>query len=113
MRLARTGATELNERWRVLALMRTAQAGWSLVQQALGSLSPILVATFALSHAQLGVVFSAILVGASCFTAISGAFTDRWGERKMLLVSAVVMTTALLSATLVVHYSWLVAMSAI
>lgn len=104
---------EMSERWRVLALMSTAQAGASLVQQALGALSPILVATFVLSHAQLGVVFSAILVGATCCTAISGAFTDRWGERKMLLVSAVVMTGALLSATLVVNYWWLVAMAAI
>jgi ACS family hexuronate transporter-like MFS transporter len=113
MRPTGTGDDDVNERWRVLALMTTAQAGASLVQQALGSLSPILVATFALSNAQLGVVFSAILVGATCFTAISGAFTDRWGERKMLLASAVVMTAALLGATLVVSYPWLVAMTAI
>ena len=45
----------MTARWRVLALMTTAQAGASVVQQALGSLSPILVATFALSKAQLGV----------------------------------------------------------
>ena len=103
----------MNERWRVLALMTTAQAGASLVQQALGSLSPILVATFALSNAQLGVVFSAILLGATCFTAISGALTDRWGERTMLLLSALVMTAALLGAASVVNYPWLVAMTSI
>jgi ACS family hexuronate transporter-like MFS transporter len=113
MRLRQTSDEDSSERWRVLALMTTAQAGSSLVQQALGSLSPILVATFALSKAQLGVVFSAILVGAMCFTAISGAFTDRWGERKMLLVSAVVMVAALLGATLAVNFRWLVAMMAI
>jgi ACS family hexuronate transporter-like MFS transporter len=90
--------------------MTGAQAGASLVQQALGSLSPILVADFALSEAQLGIVFSAILFGAACFTALSGAFTDRWGERRMLLVSASVMTAALLAATLIPAYPWLVAM---
>jgi len=103
----------MTERWRVLALMTTAQAGASLIQQALGSLSPVLVATFALSKARLGVVFTAILVGASCCTALAGAFTDRWGERKMLLVSAIVMSVALLAATLVPQYTWLVAMAAI
>ncbi len=103
----------MTERWRVLALMTTAQAGSSLVQQALGSLSPVLVATFALSKTQLGVVFTAILVGASCFTAVSGALTDRWGERKMLLISASVMTVALLGVTLVESYTWLVSMAAV
>ena len=99
-----------HERWRVLALMTAAQAGSSLLQQALGSLSPLLLATFALNKAQLGIVFSAILLGAACFTALSGAFTDRWGERKMLLVSALVMTAALLGAALFENYHWLVAM---
>ncbi len=103
----------MNERWRVLGLMTTAQMGASLVQQALGSLSPILVAAFGLSNAGLGAIFSAILIGATCFTAISGVLTDRWGERKMLLISAAVMTAALLAATLVANYAWLVAMAAI
>jgi len=103
----------VTERWRVLALMTAAQAGSSLVQQALGSLSPVLVAEFGLTKAQLGVVFTAILVGASSCTAVSGVLTDRWGERKMLLISATLMTAALLAATLIANYSWLVAMSAL
>lgn len=73
----------------------------------------MLVAAFALSKAQLGIVFSAILLGACCCTAISGAFTDRWGERKMLLVSASLMTAALLATTLFAKYWWLVAMMAL
>jgi MFS family permease len=110
---AGTRVTDGNERWRVLALLTTAQAGSSVVQQALGALSPVLVATFALSKAQLGVVFSAILAGAMCCTALAGALTDRWGERKMLLAAAGVMAAALLGATLKVDYHWLVAMMVI
>jgi MFS family permease len=102
-----------DERWRVLTLMTTAQAGASLVQQALGSLSPMLVATFALSKAQLGVVFSAILLGAMSFTAVAGALTDRWGERRMLALSGAVMVAALFGVTLVPSYHWLVAMMAV
>src|SRR6201996_7236357 len=99
----------MSPRWRVLALMTGAQAGASVVQQALGSLAPVLVATFALSKAQLGVVFTAIMLGSSAFTALAGALTDRWGERKMLLVAGALMTAGLLAAAAFVSYPWLVA----
>src|SRR5437660_302596 len=99
----------MTARWRVLALMTTAQAGASVVQQALGSLSPILIASFALSKAQLGVLFTALMGGSACFTAIAGVMTDRWGERRMVLFSGVAMTIALLAVTLVPSYPWVVA----
>ncbi|MEA2718889.1 MAG: hypothetical protein QOJ39_753 [Candidatus Eremiobacteraeota bacterium] len=95
-------------RWRVLTLMTTAQAGASVVQQALGSLSPILVATFVLSKAQLGVIFTALMVGSALFVAASGVLTDRWGERRMVLLSGVAMTCALLAAAFAHGYPWLV-----
>ncbi len=98
----------MSGRWRVLALMTTAQAGASVVQQALGSLSPILVAEFALSKAQLGAVFTALMLGSACFTAAAGVMTDRFGERRMVLVSGITMTIALLAASLVPSYPWLV-----
>lgn len=99
----------MSERWRVLALMTGAQAGASVVQQALGSLSPVLVATFALNKAQLGVVFTAMFLGSMCFTAISGVLTDRWGERRLVLWSGVLMAFALLAVPLIPAYAWLVA----
>jgi MFS family permease len=98
----------MTPRWRVLALMTTAQAGASVVQQALGSLSPIIVAAFVLSKAQLGVIFTALMLGSACFVAASGVMTDRWGERRMVLLSGMTMTVALLAATLVPGYPWLV-----
>jgi len=98
----------MTARWRVLTLMTTAQAGASVVQQALGSLSPILVAAFVLSKAQLGIVFTALMVGSALFVAASGVLTDRWGERRMVLFSGIAMTCALLAATLVQSYAWLV-----
>ena len=98
----------MNERWRVLALMTGAQAGASVVQQALGALSPLLVVAFALTKAQLGVVFTALMLGSAVFTALAGVLTDRWGERRLLLGSGVIMTGALLAATAVPTYAWLV-----
>src|ERR1700681_2358958 len=99
----------MTERWRVLTLMTTAQAGASVVQQALGSLSPILVATFVLSKAQLGVIFTALMLGSACFVAVAGLLTDRWGERRMVLLSGLTMAAALLAATLFPSYPWIVA----
>ncbi len=98
----------MTARWRVLALMTTAQAGASVIQQALGSLSPILVASFALSKAQLGIIFTALMFGSASFTAAAGVLTDRFGERRMVLYSGIAMTIALLAATLRQQYWWLV-----
>ena len=89
--------------------MTTAQAGASVVQQALGSLSPIFVTTFGLSKAQLGLIFTALMLGSACFVAAAGVVTDRWGERRMVLFSGMLMTAALLAATLFTSYAWIVA----
>ncbi|HZO93729.1 MAG TPA: MFS transporter [Candidatus Baltobacteraceae bacterium] len=99
----------MSPRWRVLALMTGAQAGASVVQQALGSLSPILVGTFALSKAQLGIVFTALMLGSTAFTALAGALTDKWGEKKMLLAAGALMAAGLLGAAALVSYPWLIA----
>lgn len=98
----------MSGRWRVLTLMTLAQAGASVVQQALGSLSPILVETYGISKAQLGVVFTAMMLGSMAFTAVAGALTDRWGERRMLLIAGVLMAAGLAGAAVWESYPWLV-----
>ena len=103
----------MKTKWRVLALMTGAQAGASVVQQALGSLSPTFVATFALSKTQLGAMFTAMMVGSAAFTALAGVLTDRWGELRLLLLSGALMAGALLALTLVHAYWWIVAMIAV
>jgi ACS family hexuronate transporter-like MFS transporter len=99
----------MSARWRVLALMTFAQAGASVVQQALGSLSPALVETYGLTKAQLGVVFTAMMLGSMLFTALAGALTDRWGERRMVLVAGALMACALAAAAAWPAYPWLIA----
>jgi MFS family permease len=88
--------------------MTAAQAGASVVQQALGSLSPILVAEFVLTKTELGAIFTALMLGSACFTAAAGVMTDRFGERRMVLGSGITMTIALLAASLVQSYAWVV-----
>ena len=108
-----TNDDALTGRWRVLTLMTTAQAGASVVQQALGSLSPTFVSAFGLSKAQLGVIFTALMLGSALFVGAAGVLTDRWGERRIVLLSGMTMTAALLAATLFASYAWLVACIAV
>ncbi len=99
----------MNGKYRVLALMTGAQAGASIVQQAVGVLAPFLIVQFGLSHSQLGAMFTTLYLGSMLFTAFSGVLTDRFGERTMVGVSGTLMTIALLAAALVPNYTWLVA----
>jgi MFS family permease len=96
-------------KYRVLALMTSAQAGASIVQQAVGVLAPFLILQYGLSQAQLGAMFTSLYLGSALFTAFSGVLTDRFGERTMVGVSGGVMTVALVACALVPNYAWLVA----
>ena len=69
----------------------------------------MLIAEFHISKAQLGILFSAMFFGTTCFTALAGALTDRVGERRMLAISSGMMTVALLAAATFENYAWLVA----
>jgi len=96
-------------KYRVLALMTTAQAGASVVQQAVGVLAPFLILQFGLSHAGLGAMFTSMYLGSAFFTAFSGLLTDRFGERTMVAVSGAVMALGLAVAAFGDNYGWLVA----
>jgi MFS family permease len=100
-------------KYRVLGLMTGAQAGASVMQQSVGVLAPFLIADYALSKSALGVLFTAMFVGSTCFTAIGGVLTDRIGERRMVLVAGTIMSVALLAAVAIPDYRWLVGWMAI
>lgn len=97
----------MSERYRVLALMTSAQAGASVIQQGIGVLGPFFIAQFALTKIELGSLFFAMFLGSTLFTAVSGIMTDRLGERAMVLASGLLMAAALAAATIVPQYGWL------
>jgi MFS family permease len=88
--------------------MTGAQAGASIVQQAVGVLAPFLIVEFGLSQARLGAMFTALYLGSAFFTAFSGVLTDRFGERTMVAASGTVMSVALIAAASITNYTWLV-----
>ncbi len=93
-------------RWRILGLMTGAQAGASIVQQGIGSLAPFILAAFALNEAQFGLLFMSLQIGSACFTAPAGVFVDRYGERRVVLVSGSLMAAALGLASLLPSFPW-------
>jgi MFS family permease len=95
-------------KYRVLALMTSAQGGASIVQQAVGVLGPFLIVQYGLNQAALGSLFTSLYIGSSSFTAFSGVLTDRFGERTMVGISGGTMTIALILASLFPSYAWLV-----
>jgi len=93
--------------YRMLALMTGAQIGGAVVQQGLGSLAPTFVATFALSNAQLGLVFSSLSLGSAVFTIGAGLVVDRLGERPVVLWGGVALGLCLCAAAAIPWYPWL------
>jgi len=100
-------------RYGILALVTTAQVGASLVQQGLGSLGPFLTSAFRLSHVQLGLLTGLMMAGATGAVAFSGLAVDKYGERRVILASGLLMGWALVMAALVQSYVWLVAWMAV
>jgi MFS family permease len=96
-------------RYQILGLLTSAQIGSAVIQQGLGVLAPFLIAEFAVSKAQLGLLFGGMFLGTATFAVLAGALTDRLGERAMIGWSAALMTLALVAAAAVENYAWLVA----
>jgi MFS family permease len=98
---------KISTAYRMLALMTGAQIGGAVVQQGLGSLAPTFVATFGLSNAQLGVVFTSLSLGSAVFTIGAGLVVDRVGERPVVLWGGVALGLTLCAAAAVPWYPWL------
>ncbi|MBO0683312.1 MAG: MFS transporter, partial [Candidatus Dormibacteraeota bacterium] len=86
-------------RWVVLGLATTMQVGLSLPQQTPAAIGPILIGSLHLSHAELGLLTSAIWGGMLLGMLPAGMLTDRVGERFVTLGGAVVLTAFLFLAS--------------
>src|SRR5690348_3931801 len=96
-------------RYEVLALFTAAMIGSSLFVMATGALLPFFESAFALGQAQLGVVLSAQMAGSLLMTAVAGMLTDRFGDKAVVLWSGFAMGLALIAASLVHDFTWVIA----
>lgn len=86
-------------RWVVLGLATTMQLGLSLPQQTPAAIGPILIGSLHLSHAELGLLTSAIWGGMLLGMLPAGMLADRLGERFVILGGAVLLTCFLFLAS--------------
>ncbi|MBV8118079.1 MAG: MFS transporter, partial [Candidatus Eremiobacteraeota bacterium] len=91
----------------MLALFAGAMVAASLFVVSTGTLIPFLESAFALSQSQLGFVLSVQMVGSLLATAIAGALTDRFGDKAVVAWSGWFMGIALICASLIHNFSWL------
>jgi MFS family permease len=94
--------------YEVLALFTGAMIGSSLSVMSTGALMPFLRAPLHLNQPQLGGLLSVQLTGSVAMTSLAGALTDRFGDRAVVRWSGVLMGLALIAASLVKDYVWLV-----
>jgi len=92
----------------VLVLFTGAMAGASLCLMSTGALTPFFTAALHLGQTQLGWILAVQLVGSVAATCIAGLLTDRFGDRAVVFWSGTVMGLALIGASLVENYVWLI-----
>jgi MFS family permease len=94
-------------RYEVLALFTGAMIGASLFVMATGALMPFFETAFHLGQTQLGLVLSVQMAGSLLMTAVAGMLTDRFGDKAVVLWSGLFMGVALLAASAVHDFGWL------
>jgi MFS family permease len=94
-------------RYEVLALFTIAMIGGSFFVMATGTMMPYFQSALHLGQAQLGTILSVQLAGSLLMTAVAGMFTDRFGDKAILLWTGTLMGAALLAASAVHSFTWL------
>jgi MFS family permease len=88
--LARLREDQARYRWYALGVTTFTQAASSAVTSALGPLAPLLMAQFAISRGEVGLVQTAVYLSATWSALVGGRLADRVGERSVLIVSGLI-----------------------
>ncbi len=95
-------------RYEVLALFTGAMIGASLFLVSTGAMMPFFATAFHVGQAQLGLILSIQLIGSVAMTSVAGLLTDRYGDKAVVLWSGLLMGSALIAASFIVNFAWLV-----
>ena len=94
--------------YEVLALFTVAMVGSSLWLMSTGALMPFFTSALHVDQAQLGTILSVQFFGSVAMTSVAGVLTDRFGDKAVVFWSGAIMGVALLAASLVQNFTWLV-----
>lgn len=78
----------------------------SLVVVAVGTLLPYVAAAFPHDRAHLSLLVTALLLGGALTNAISGIATDRFGDKRVLIVCGAIMGASLMASAAVPSFTW-------
>ncbi len=90
--------------WVMLVVVVFAQASTTVVTSTPAFLIPLLHTVRGLTLAQAGLLAAAPSVGVMLALIAWGAATDRWGERRMLVIGLTVTTLAMIAASFATSY---------
>jgi len=96
-------------RYEILGLFTTSMIAASLVVMAIGTLLPYIARAFPQSAAHISLIVTALLLGDALSNALSGAATDRFGDKAILIVCGALMGITLIAAATVQSFWWVVA----
>ena len=97
----------LKNRYFALAILTITLMGASLVTQSLGSLAPFLATALTINRAQLGLIAGMIGVSSIFISPTAGVLVDRFGERRAIVLSGMLMGVVLFAAAAIENYVWL------
>jgi MFS transporter, ACS family, hexuronate transporter len=95
-------------RYEVLALFTSAMVGASLFIVATGALMTFFGSAFHLGQTQLGLILSVQMLGSVAMTSVAGLLTDRFGDKAIVFWSGAFMGIALIAASLIENFTWLI-----
>src|SRR5580765_6639060 len=96
--LARFREDQSRYRWYALGVTTFTQAASSAVTSALGPLAPLLMAQFAISRGEVGLVQTSVYLSATWSALVGGRLADRVGERRVLIVSGLITGAGAIAA---------------
>jgi MFS transporter, ACS family, hexuronate transporter len=102
-----TSSRASNARYLVLAILTVTQMGSSLMSQGIGSLAPFIADTLSLNRTQIGLLTGALGLGWMLTSPLAGVIVDRFGERRVILLSGLAMSLVLLGCAAMANYIWL------
>jgi len=95
-----------NFRWTILALVSMSHIFGASAQYGINTLAPFYQDDLGLSHAQVGLFFTAFYLAMTSVSFVAGLLADRLGVRKTMLQGHVVVGVFTVSASLAPSFTW-------
>ena len=104
--MLRQTAHPTESRYEILALFTASMVAASFIVVAVGTLLPYIAKAFPVDTSHCGLLVTVLLLGGMLTNTVSGAATDRFGDKRVLIVSGAVMGISLIASAAVASFAW-------